>query len=83
MPRGGIFVINRIILFFYVTESKAVPYDRLRKAHGGIFVINSNVTTTFAKTAFEEFTRWQNGNFLLGYKDGYVLKTVFVFLVAY
>jgi len=42
MSRGGIFVINEIINFFYVTKSKTVPYDRLRMPPSGNFVITWN-----------------------------------------
>ena len=35
-------------LAFYVVDSKTVVKDRLRKCSGGIFAINSNVTTMFS-----------------------------------
>ena len=39
MPRGGIFVINKVINEFYVAKSKTVMRERLRMAHSGNFVI--------------------------------------------
>ena len=42
MPRGGIFVINGILFYFYVAESKTVPYDHLRMSPSGNFVITWN-----------------------------------------
>jgi len=42
MSRGDIFVINAIIIVFYVAESKTVLNNHLRMPHSDNFVIISN-----------------------------------------
>jgi len=50
---------------FYVTNSKTVVKDRLRKYSNGVFVINSTTTTTFLPTRRWWGIRWQTCKFLI------------------